>query len=239
MTVQTITTPSGERLVVLTEEEYEDLIDIRDHARAMDAYRRGEGEWLTDAEMDAYLASPSPLAYGRKRRGLTQAALAEAMGITQPYLAQIEGGRRTGAILIIISVSLSGRASPRARDPNSAACTPRAPVGPPCSPASGANLLARHRTATEANPQNVLNTHPETGVRHLRKNAVSYECPSLPPQAHNQHGPHNIPPASDTLHVPRPLECLQRVHCRPRSAGCALLIFNTSQRRNYSHLELR
>lgn len=38
-------------------EEYEDLIDAREHAVAMAAHARGEDPGLTDAEMDAYLAA--------------------------------------------------------------------------------------------------------------------------------------------------------------------------------------
>lgn len=50
--------------------------------------------------MDDYLAAPTPLAYWRKRRGLTQAALARSASISQPYLAQIETGVRTGDVTL-------------------------------------------------------------------------------------------------------------------------------------------
>ena len=91
---RTLTTPKGEELIVLSREEYEDLVDARDHALTMAAHARGEDPGLTDAELDEYLAAPTPLAYWRKHRGLTQAALAAAAGISQPYLAQLESGRR-------------------------------------------------------------------------------------------------------------------------------------------------
>ncbi len=96
-----LTTPKGEELVVLSREEYEDLIDAREHAVAMAAHARGEDPGLTDAEMDEYLAAPTPLAYWRKRRGLTQAKLAVAAGISQPYLAQLESARRTSADIAV------------------------------------------------------------------------------------------------------------------------------------------
>jgi transcriptional regulator with XRE-family HTH domain len=51
-------------------------------------------ETLSSAEADAYLAAPTPLAFWRKHRGLTQAVLAERVGIAQPSLAQAEAGRR-------------------------------------------------------------------------------------------------------------------------------------------------
>ena len=96
-----LTTPRGEELVVLSREEYEDLIDARDHALAMAAYAKGADPGLTDAEMDEYLAAPTPLAYWRKRRGLSQSALAAAASISQPYLAQLESGRRRSADVAI------------------------------------------------------------------------------------------------------------------------------------------
>jgi DNA-binding XRE family transcriptional regulator len=82
----------------LTRQEYEDLIDARDHAVAMRDVATGAMETLSDAEMDAYLAAPTPLAFWRRRRGLTQAALAAAVGVSQPYLAQIETGARKGDV---------------------------------------------------------------------------------------------------------------------------------------------
>jgi len=84
--------------VTLTRQEYEDLIDARDHALALRDVATGAMETLSEAELDEYLAAPTPLAFWRRRRGLTQAALAATVGITQPYLAQIETGQRTGDV---------------------------------------------------------------------------------------------------------------------------------------------
>jgi DNA-binding XRE family transcriptional regulator len=85
-------------LVTIPRQEYEDLVDARDHALAMRDVATGAMETLTEAEMDAYLSAPSPLAFWRRRRGLTQAALAAGLGVSQPYLAQIETGQRTGDV---------------------------------------------------------------------------------------------------------------------------------------------
>ena len=100
MHIQRIKTPSGEEMVVLPAKEFDDLIDTRDHAQAMIAYRRGEGDWLTEAEMAALLAASSPLAFWRQRRNLTQAQLAADVGVSQGYLAQIETGKRIGDIAL-------------------------------------------------------------------------------------------------------------------------------------------
>jgi DNA-binding XRE family transcriptional regulator len=80
--------------ITLTRAEYEELIDARDHAQAMRTIAIGATETLTGAEVDAYLAAPTPLAFWRRHRGLTQAALAAQVEIAQPSLAQAETGRR-------------------------------------------------------------------------------------------------------------------------------------------------
>lgn len=84
--------------LTLTKTEYQDLIDARDHAIAMRDVTSGSAETLSDTELDAFLAAPTPLAYWRRRRGLTQSALSHVVGVSQPYLAQVEHGRRVGDI---------------------------------------------------------------------------------------------------------------------------------------------
>lgn len=99
MSIQTIVSPSGDELVVLSRQEYQDLLDACDHARAMRDVAAG-ADTLTDAELGEYLAAPTPLAYWRKRRGVTQAQLATLVAISQPYLAQLEAGRRVGDVTL-------------------------------------------------------------------------------------------------------------------------------------------
>ena len=50
------------------------------------------------AHVDAYLAAPTPLAFWRKHRGMTQVELSQAAGISQPYLAQLENGQREATV---------------------------------------------------------------------------------------------------------------------------------------------
>lgn len=80
--------------VTVTRAEYEDLIDTRDAVIAVGLVARGEMETLSEVEMDAYLAAPSPLQFWRKHRGLTQTRLAELSSMTQSHLAQAERGQR-------------------------------------------------------------------------------------------------------------------------------------------------
>ena len=99
MSIQSIVSPSGDELVVMSRQEYQDLLDSRDHAAAMRAVAAG-ADTFTDAELGEYLAAATPLAYWRKRRGMTQAQLATGLAISQPYLAQLEAGKRTGDVTL-------------------------------------------------------------------------------------------------------------------------------------------
>lgn len=98
-------TPGGEEIVILPAADYERLLELAEDAsdlafaeKALAQYRSGKGEALDSDEVRELLAAPTPLSFWRKRRGLTQAALAEQVGVSQPYLAQIERGKRVGDI---------------------------------------------------------------------------------------------------------------------------------------------
>jgi DNA-binding XRE family transcriptional regulator len=101
-----ITTPLGEEMVILPAVDYERLVRLAEDATDLAVARAAlaefdeGGEALTDAEMRKLLAAPTPLAFWRRKRGLTQAALAKQAGITQAYLAQIEAGRRAGHVRV-------------------------------------------------------------------------------------------------------------------------------------------
>jgi DNA-binding XRE family transcriptional regulator len=105
MNVRYITTPKGEELAILPRSELEALTDAIKHTRDVAAYEAGRLPGLSPEEALELVNSPSPLAYWRKYRGLTQAALAEAVGITQGYLSDIENGRRDGPVEIWLKLS--------------------------------------------------------------------------------------------------------------------------------------
>jgi DNA-binding XRE family transcriptional regulator len=108
-------TPGGEELAIMPRAEFERLMalvvermpypeapdsedaeDARHHERAMAEYRAGRAEALTDEAMGQLLAAPTPLAFWRRRRGLTQQQLASAAGIPQGYLSALEAGKKRG-----------------------------------------------------------------------------------------------------------------------------------------------
>ena len=97
MNAKFITTPGGEKLVILPANEFEDLCDALAHATAMAEYRAGREEALTLEEVDALLTAPMPLAFWRMKRGLTQARPAKAAGTTQPHIAGLESGKHGGS----------------------------------------------------------------------------------------------------------------------------------------------
>ncbi len=94
MTIQTVVGPDGQTLVTMTPEDYQDLIDARDAEAAMRDMAAGTLATVSGDDVDAYLAAPTNLAFWRRHRDLTQAALAAQVGIAQPSLAQAENGRR-------------------------------------------------------------------------------------------------------------------------------------------------
>ncbi|TDR88166.1 helix-turn-helix domain-containing protein [Enterovirga rhinocerotis] len=96
-------TPNGEKMVVLALADYEALLaandpedaaDVAAFDEAMAALDSGEDRRLTSEEMAAYYQRPGFLRGLRKGKGLTQRQVAEAAGIQQGFLSDVEAGRR-------------------------------------------------------------------------------------------------------------------------------------------------
>ena len=105
---QSFQTPSGEEMVVLSRSEYdalvsasEDMEDILAAERSLARISAGKTELVPDSEVDAYLDAPTPLAFWRNRRGLTQSTLARKVGVTQAYLSEIESGKKEARIGVL------------------------------------------------------------------------------------------------------------------------------------------
>ena len=105
MTVQVITTPAGERLVVLPEADYAAIMSAVEDASEAEIVRvfkerlaAGEEELIPSAMVDRMLAGENLVRVWREHRGLTASALAAQAGIAQPYLSQIETGKREGTL---------------------------------------------------------------------------------------------------------------------------------------------
>jgi DNA-binding XRE family transcriptional regulator len=114
MSVQIITSPTGERLVVMPEAEYEALVEAAEDAADIAAFEdfkkrlaAGEEELIPSEMVMRMVAGESPVRVWREHRGLTMAALAERAGIAQPYLSQIETGKRDGTAQTMKKLALA------------------------------------------------------------------------------------------------------------------------------------
>jgi DNA-binding XRE family transcriptional regulator len=101
--LQFITTPGGDRMVVMTEDEYrrlaeaaEDAADIADVKRINDRLASGEEELIPAEVVNRILDGESKVKVWRDHRGLTLRELAAKVDISPAYLSQIEGGSRDG-----------------------------------------------------------------------------------------------------------------------------------------------
>lgn len=105
MTHQTIKTPAGETLVVLPLAEFEALREAAERAKAMSALAAGGEERLTAAEALELADAQTPLAFWRRKRGLTQAELARRVNVAQNTLSSMETGERTGTVSVLKRVA--------------------------------------------------------------------------------------------------------------------------------------
>lgn len=100
-----ITSPSGDRLAVIPLSEYERLVEAAENAADIAAYDEvkrklaaGEDELVPDEVVGRLIVGENKIRVWREHRGMTAAALADAAGISTPYLSQIESGKRDGSI---------------------------------------------------------------------------------------------------------------------------------------------
>ena len=103
--------PKGDDIVILSRKEYDRLLaaaneDVIDATIARKAIARNE-ETLSEAEMDELLAARTPLAFWRKKRGLTQADLAKTAKIAQGFLSEIENGLKTGDVTVLQRIAIA------------------------------------------------------------------------------------------------------------------------------------
>ena len=105
MNAQTIISPTGERLIVLAEADYNRLVAAAEDAAdiaAVEIFRRklaaGEEELVPAEIVNRILNGENRIRVWREHRGLTSDALAGKAGIAQGFLSQIETGRREGTV---------------------------------------------------------------------------------------------------------------------------------------------
>lgn len=86
-------------------EQAEMLDDIHDYDAAKAAIERGEEEVIPSEVVFAILDGENPIKVWREFRELTQQQLAESVGISKPYLSQIETAKRRGTTEVIAAIA--------------------------------------------------------------------------------------------------------------------------------------
>ena len=111
MSVQVIEKDGKPEWVVIPYEEYERLVEEAEMLQDVRAYDEAKkaiavGEELIPSEVTyAILDGINPVRVWREHRGLTQQQLAEAVGISVPYLSQIESGKRRGSAEVLAAIA--------------------------------------------------------------------------------------------------------------------------------------
>ena len=112
MNKQIIRSPSGERMVVVPEAEFQALVEAAEDAADVEAVREfrrrlatGEEELVPAEFANRILDGENKIRVWRELRGMTAAALARKAGIARPYLTQLETGKREGTVATIRRVA--------------------------------------------------------------------------------------------------------------------------------------
>jgi DNA-binding XRE family transcriptional regulator len=93
---QVVLIPADDYRILL--EKAEMLDDVAAYDRAKAALAAGDEELVPDRVANALLDGSNPIRVWRQHRKMSQVQLAEAAGISQAYLAQIETGKREGTL---------------------------------------------------------------------------------------------------------------------------------------------
>lgn len=88
-------------------EQAEMLQDIRDYDAVKAALERGDEELLPSKIVYAILDGENPIKVWRDYRGASQKELAESVGISVPYLSQLETGKRKGSLKVLTAIAKS------------------------------------------------------------------------------------------------------------------------------------
>lgn len=112
MSVQVIKKNNQPQYAVVPYEEFIDLVekaemlqDLQDYDSVKAALERGEEPLVPAEVLYAILDGGNPIKVWREHLGMTQKQLAQQVGISVPYLSQLETGRRKGSVTVIAAVA--------------------------------------------------------------------------------------------------------------------------------------
>ena len=102
----------GKQVVIIPADDYRILLekaemldDVAAYDRARAALTAGDEELVPALVANAILDGENPVRVWRQHRDMSQVQLAEAAGISQAYLAQIETGKREGTLSLYRSLA--------------------------------------------------------------------------------------------------------------------------------------
>jgi DNA-binding XRE family transcriptional regulator len=104
MSVQFVLEDGARKYAIVPIADYERLVEAEEmlaDVQACDVAKARADEHLPLAVADRILGGESEVRIFREHRGLTQAELAEAAGISVPYLSQIERRRRRPSTAVL------------------------------------------------------------------------------------------------------------------------------------------
>lgn len=112
MTEQIITTPAGERLVIIPEAEFlamREALEQREDIEAVRAFNQklasGEEELIPAEIVNRIIDGENKVRVWRSYRGLSARDLAAASGVSAPYLSEIESGKKDGSISVMKKIA--------------------------------------------------------------------------------------------------------------------------------------
>ncbi len=101
-------TPNGEEMVVLSQVDYEELVeaaemleDIAAYDRFQERLARGEEEFIPAEFVNRMIDGESPVRVWRDFRGLSAKELAASAGISATYLSEIEARKKAGSVSVL------------------------------------------------------------------------------------------------------------------------------------------
>jgi DNA-binding XRE family transcriptional regulator len=98
-------TLDGKNYVVLSEDDFEDLIDGLKAQAILARVEAGEETWPMEL-VEELSETDSRIRTYRKYRGMTMTKLAAA-GISQPHLSDIENGKKTGSVDVLKRIAVA------------------------------------------------------------------------------------------------------------------------------------
>ena len=110
MSVQFIEQNGVRQYAIIPAEVYEKLLEkaeMLEDIVAFDKAIASDEELVPAALVGRILAGENKLKVWREHRGLSQAALAKKSNVAQATIAQIEGGKRIGSLVLLKKITLA------------------------------------------------------------------------------------------------------------------------------------